>query len=376
MTARIPLHRQSIDNSGKKTGGDSLQRYQAEFCLNTVAPQKHTVFQIDQSSLRPTTEKRSHWSIAWSDLMMTMFILFLSLFVYQAAHKDLLVSNKQEIVAGDIQETLEVAKNPKSAFPFVVIKPAAPLVTAGTVKKVESITLEEVDLQSAFSPVEVEKTLEELAGEIPQIASKNIEPIKKDTTNKETYAAITSEPVIQPLPLNVPEIKQPEEKHASVNSLFDQSQVTLDAFNLNEFAAIDLVPDQAIRIILTGDLLFETGDAALSIDAVYSLEKIAEVINTSPYQIHIEGHTDNVPIHSGRYSNNWELSFARANAVATFLIEDMGMDPHQFVISGYASYRPIAPNTSPENRASNRRVEIVIAQKPLQTEDTPLASIF
>jgi len=62
--------------------------------------------------------------------------------------------------------------------------------------------------------------------------------------------------------------------------------------------------------------------------------------------------------------------------VATFLIEDMDMEPHQFVISGYSSYRPIMPNTSPQNRANNRRVEIVIAQTPYQIKDTPIAGIF
>ena len=370
MTVRVPLQHRRVDCQDNQDV-ESLQKYHAAFCLNTVAPHKHTVFQIDQASLRPASEKRSHWSVAWSDLMMTMFILFLSLFVYQAAHKDLLVSSEPEIVAGETKEVIEIAENPKTAFPFVVIKPAAPLMAAGTIKKVEEITLEEIDLNSTFSPVEVEKTMAELASEIPMITPKSIPEIKKGQVSNDLYLAKSSNQVIQPLPL-----RMGEEKRTSVKSIFDQSQVTLDTFNLNEFASIDLLPDQAVRIILTGDLLFEIGDAALSVDAIYSLEKIADVINSTPYQIHIEGHTDNVPIHSGRYSNNWELSFARANAVATFLIEDMGMNPKQLVISGYASYRPIAPNFSAENRASNRRVEIVIAQKPYQMEDAPLASLY
>ena len=371
MTAKINVHGFSEKKISENRTLEEMQKYQAEFCLNTIGPQKHTVFQIDQSSLRPTTEKRAHWSIAWSDLMMTMFILFLSLFVYQAAHKDFLVSNQKEIVAGQTEEVMEVAKNSRSAFPFVVIKPAQPLLTTGSLKKVETIALQEVDLDSTFSSAEMEKTIDELANTIPQVAVNHTVPTKPEENIEDLLTAKPIEQVFQPLPLGLQ-----GDAEESVNTLYEKSQVTLNNLNLNEFATIDLVPDKAVRIILTGDLLFETGDAALSSEAVLSLEKIASVINETPYQVHIEGHTDNIPIHSGKYANNWELSFARANAVAVFLIKDMGMDPQQFVISGYSSYRPIAPNTTAENRAGNRRVEIVIAQMPYQIQDTPIASTF
>ena len=66
---------------------------------------------------------------------------------------------------------------------------------------------------------------------------------------------------------------------------------------------------------------------------------------------------------SGRYSSNWELSVARASSVARFLIEELDMNPNQFVVSGYASYRPLKPNTDTRNRAANRRVEIIISKK-------------
>jgi len=221
MTATIPHHRNTIENSEIMDDAESMQKYHARFCLNTVAPQKHTVFQIDQSSLRPITEKRSHWSIAWSDLMMTMFILFLSLFVYQAAHKDLLVSNKKEIVAGKTEEVVEVAKNSKSAFPFVVIKPAAPLMSSGTVQKVESISLQEVDLDATFSPEELEKTLEELASQLPQVATVNIKQDKPIEKIENLSSVQTIESVIQPLPLG-----EHAETQNSVNSLFDKSQIT------------------------------------------------------------------------------------------------------------------------------------------------------
>jgi chemotaxis protein MotB len=342
--------------------------------------------------------------------MMTMFILFLSLFVYQAAHKDFLVSDKTEVLGGETQETAQSAETTGRAdFPFVVIKPAAPLLTtAGTIRKVEPITVQDIDLDTIFAGVEVDKTLEELVREMPVIAHLPRKPEKPAEKNREAdstpiesekqtepIAMVAQAPpqpaapsappipdsrltepeipvriasvelpktVVQPLPLGM----EPE-GDTTVNDLFDQSRIALDSFDLNEFASIDLIPDKAVHIVLAGDLLFDSGQAALSEQAIYSLEKIAAVIGNTPHRIHIEGHTDDTPIVSGGpYANNRELSIARANAVAVFLIEDMGMNPDQFVISGYSSYHPVAPNTTAENKATNRRVEIVIAKTPEQ----------
>ena len=138
---------------------------------------------------------------------------------------------------------------------------------------------------------------------------------------------------------------------------------TIAQLGLDNFAAIDLVPDQTMRIILTGDLLFETGRADLSQSSKASLLKIAAVIREIPYMINVVGHTDNIPMHSEKYATNWELSVARASIVARFLVEEMNMNPQQFVVSGYSSFRPIRPNTNARNRAVNRRVEIIISKR-------------
>ncbi|MBM9605890.1 OmpA/MotB family protein [Desulfopila inferna] len=399
MTAKIPFHHLKSDKlpPGQFT---SLRRYQTDSGLNEPAG-KHFICRLDDASLRSLSEKSSHWSVAWSDLMMTMFILFLSLFVYQAAHKDFLVSDKAEVLGGETQAATQMAAPDETAFPFVAIKPAAPLMTAGTIRKVEPVTIKDVDLDRFFSSLEVEKTLAELARETPVIATKPVKkpeehipvaqssdtpekPVQPVQPNPQTPETINPQPqhrielreteqplqiaaeepaesVIQPRPLRI----NPDAER-SVNELFTQSRETLDNYNLADFASIDLVPDKAVRIVLTGDLLFNVGEASLSERAVNSLEKIAAAISTTAHRIHIEGHTDDLPIAAGRYANNWELSMARAKAVAVFLIEDMGMDPDQFVISGYSSYQPIVPNTTSENRAANRRVEIVVAQNPEQ----------
>jgi chemotaxis protein MotB len=74
----------------------------------------------------------------------------------------------------------------------------------------------------------------------------------------------------------------------------------------------------------------------------------------------VEGHSDNVPIHNDTFASNWDLSTARAMAVATMLIDESGIDPKRMAIAGYAQYHPVASNDTPEGRRANRRVDIVV----------------
>ena len=74
----------------------------------------------------------------------------------------------------------------------------------------------------------------------------------------------------------------------------------------------------------------------------------------------IEGYTDDVPMASGVYDTNWELSTARAVSVVRYLVEEENIDPNRLSAVGYGEYRPIVPNDSVENRAKNRRVNILI----------------
>lgn len=92
--------------------------------------------------------------------------------------------------------------------------------------------------------------------------------------------------------------------------------------------------------------------------------------------INVIGHTDNQPMHSSRFATNWELSVVRASSVARFLIEKMGMDEKQFIVSGYGSNRPRRPNTNVINRAANRRVEIIISKRLAPAEKVTAENLF
>ena len=301
-----------------------------------------SVFLVDETAFRSSIPKVSHWSIAWSDLMMTMFILFLSMFVYQAAHKEFLVSDQPEVIGGITTEALEIVEDGKAHFPFVPIKAAKPLISGGTVKKVEPITLQDIDPDTPFFD-------EKNKGGLDRIR----ESFKRDRQIAEETSVAQE---------TVPEV-QNESEDGAVDWVFSLSNKKLARLGLDDFAAIALVPDKTMRIILTGDLLFDTGEADLNRFSQSSLITIAEVIKDTPYMINVVGHTDNIPMHSEKYATNWELSVARASTVARFLVEEMDMNPQQFVVSGYSSYRPVKPNTNARNRAENRRVEIIISKR-------------
>lgn len=116
-----------------------------------------------------------------------------------------------------------------------------------------------------------------------------------------------------------------------------------------------------VKLIFVDGVLFDTGKADLKEDAVDTLELVGEELRQYRNEnIKIEGHTDNVPIHTPQFPSNWYLSSARAISVAEYLIHKKEFDPKTLSADGFGEYSPIASNNTPEGRAKNRRVEIKI----------------
>jgi chemotaxis protein MotB len=105
---------------------------------------------------------------------------------------------------------------------------------------------------------------------------------------------------------------------------------------------------------------FDSGSTALRPEALPTLADIVKVIGPGRMRIRIEGHTDNVRIHSVRYDSNWELSTARATEIIKLLIIRYSITPNRLSASGYGEYFPVASNLNPEGRSQNRRVDLVI----------------
>ncbi|WP_018872523.1 flagellar motor protein MotD [Thioalkalivibrio sp. ALJ16] len=114
-----------------------------------------------------------------------------------------------------------------------------------------------------------------------------------------------------------------------------------------------------LEIEITSRLLFPSGSATLNPAAENLLQEVGAILAPRVSRIHVEGHTDNVPIQTAVYPSNWELSSGRAAAVVS-VFEGVGVDPENLVALGYGEHRPIASNETVEGRAENRRVSIVV----------------
>jgi len=118
-----------------------------------------------------------------------------------------------------------------------------------------------------------------------------------------------------------------------------------------------------LTVTLIDEILFASGSAEMHASGRATLEKIVGALQQATgKRINVRGYTDNEPIGPGlraRYPSNWELSTARSSDVVRFL-QAKGIDPQRLEASGFAEYRPVAPNTTPAGRKENRRIEIVL----------------
>ncbi|MBT3144542.1 flagellar motor protein MotB [Neptunomonas phycophila] len=125
--------------------------------------------------------------------------------------------------------------------------------------------------------------------------------------------------------------------------------------------AVEVETDQTkviIRVQEKGS--FSSGSAELKFEYIPVMAKIRDVLLDVPGNVSIEGHTDNIPYSGRAFFSNWDLSAARALAVANELFDDERIDQTKYQIIGHADTKPLVPNNTAENRATNRRVEIVI----------------
>jgi chemotaxis protein MotB len=120
---------------------------------------------------------------------------------------------------------------------------------------------------------------------------------------------------------------------------------------------------------------FDSGSPTLKPSAMPALDRIASILAVRTYRLRLEGHTDNVPIHTSQMASNWELSTARATELVRLLIQHYGFAPERLSAAGYAEYHPIADNSTPQGRAQNRRVDIVILIEPNRRAASPADTI-
>ncbi|HEY3705070.1 MAG TPA: flagellar motor protein MotB [Terracidiphilus sp.] len=108
---------------------------------------------------------------------------------------------------------------------------------------------------------------------------------------------------------------------------------------------------------------FNSGSAIPRSEALLALRKIAASLAGTVYDLRVEGHTDNVPIHTPQFDSNWELSTARANHIGRVLLELHAIPPDRLSAAGYAEFHPVDTNSTAEGRANNRRVDLVVTPR-------------
>ena len=223
---------------------------------------------------------RSNWAVPWSDLMMTMFVLFAALLAVQG-----------------------VQGNSKT--------------------------------QQDHRP-----------GEVGQ------QPAQRPGETHVTDEVLSRKPGVEPL--------------ARINILARSEEAVREA-NLKN-AEIVLLDDQSVKVSVQGPMFFPLGKADLRPEVTEFLDRLAQIIKQTPYDIHVIGHTDDRPINTGLFPSNWELSLVRASHVARYLITAGEIEPSRFVVMGRGQYEPAAANADDRKRALNRRVEIIITRKISATE--------
>jgi len=120
-----------------------------------------------------------------------------------------------------------------------------------------------------------------------------------------------------------------------------------------------------VRVSLAASSVFPEGEFKMKRSSLQILNQLGELLKQTNKKVIIEGHTDDHPINSATLASNWELASLRATSVVRYLIKSQNMDPKRLAAISYADQKPLVPNDSAENRAKNRRIEILIV-----TDDT------
>jgi len=172
---------------------------------------------------------------------------------------------------------------------------------------------------------------------------------------------------------NQAKLQQREARLRELESILRKQDSMLNRLNSSvKNALLGFSPDELtvemkngkVYVSLSDKLLFKSGDANVEAKGKEALKKLAEVLNkNNDVGIAIEGHTDNVPIKTAIYKDNWDLSAARATNVVRLLTDDYKMESKQLTAAGKGEFSPVADNSTVEGKAKNRRTEIVLSPK-------------
>ena len=197
-------------------------------------------------------------------------------------------------------------------------------------------------MQSAFTPLGVFE------------AHSKTPPLSKGQGTPANAAA-----AVVPLPLPQADVESAEETEKQLNRLLAEQ---IKAGHIPPGSVTMRITAAGLVISLHEFGFFASGSADIRASSIPLLASLARTLPAGP--LRIEGHTDNVPIHTAQFATNWELSTARATAIARLMLERAHIDPANLSAAGYAEFHPVASNSTAEGRARNRRVDIILLRRP------------
>ncbi|MFN2371828.1 MAG: flagellar motor protein MotB [Candidatus Krumholzibacteriia bacterium] len=177
--------------------------------------------------------------------------------------------------------------------------------------------------------------------------------------------------------LNVPLVPTDTFRESDLEFLYEIRSVEKEVLDREVQDDVQVeIRDDGVLFRMNAPFLFDSGRAELRPEAAPVLDRLGRMFRKFPAEVRVEGHTDDVPIASGRFPSNWELSAARAVSVARYF-QAAGLPAGRLAATGYGEHRPVAGNDSPQGRTANRRGEILLkwnGREAPRRGDLPLAA--
>jgi chemotaxis protein MotB len=198
--------------------------------------------------------------------------------------------------------------------------------------------------------------------------------IFSDLTRRPSGGTSTAAGINEPgLPMNIvmgENLASPAQVKNDLNNIRRELEQTLARQIASRSVSIQMGRDGLV-ISLREAGFFDSGSAIPKPETLPTLRQIAVSLGRTPYDVRIEGHTDNIPIHTAEFDSNWELSSARATRIARLFLDLKAIPPERISAAGYAEFHPVAGNDTAEGRAQNRRVDLVVLPRSSIDLSTP-----
>lgn len=194
-----------------------------------------------------------------------------------------------------------------------------------------------------------------------------------DSAGKSLLDSNSADSVIAPLMLEYISQKYEDQSFAEIKQALDEM------IKNGDLQGVEVkITEEGLLITFKNDFLFYSGSAALTDEAMKIIDSVGAIVSEkfALHYIRVEGHTDNQPINTFVYPSNWELSSGRSSTIIRYLISRFKFLPDIFTAIGYSDTRPLTPNDTPENRAKNRRVEILILKNKYKKFEHPSNTIM